>query len=177
MNTDIPTTDKEAWALYPKYRWLYNTGQLLDYQKVEWSPFITNQHLTVLHNFSIDRDVIVHHSVRSDYQPTEGDIYTVDLQGDRITSTAVIVKGEVRWIAMHEKDSGQLTSPIGDIELRISALAILHLSKFTGIITVDTAGNIIVNVRLRALPELADTYGDEWKKKAVRLYSKRQWSK
>ena len=172
----IPNTDKEAWNLYPKYRWLYNTSQLLDYQKVDWSPFPTTEHLSFINNFNIDREIVCENVVESDTQPNDGHIYINHTAGNRLTTTAVVVKGDVKWLTMHETDGGELTSPVGDIELRISALTILHLQKFAGIITVDTVGNTIISVRLRALPEYADMYGDEWKKKVVRLYNKKQWS-
>ena len=38
-NVDIPLNDEVAYTLYPKYNWVYSTSRLLDFQKVEWTPF------------------------------------------------------------------------------------------------------------------------------------------
>lgn len=171
---EIPLTDREAWDLYPKSRWLYSTGQLLDYQKVDWVPFEKEGYDLMLKPYYIDR--VPTRSHRNDGSGSV--IYAKGVEGAGLVTTAVICKGELKWTAQHGLDTGERFEELnGSVDLKIQALSIIHLQKFSGVITVYSVGATLIAIKLRAELEYSTQYGDDWLKKVGKLYTKKQWSK
>lgn len=189
---DIPLTDYAAWEMYPKYRWVYSTSRLLDLQNIKWSPFYNNELCASLEEFAIDSKIgnvqeVWQQSTIQEGKSVIGAIFVKPTVGEYLTTDAVILKGELKWLAHHtrkaELDKNQmhvgkkvLNEVRGDIELRISALSKMALPKYTGVISVDTIGTTIVSTRLRMTPDVIEQYPDGWMKSIIKLYNRKQWN-
>lgn len=165
-NVDIPLNDEVAYKLYPKYNWVYSTSRLLDFQKVEWTPFGGGQ--------------FTHQHAEFPVTPTAV-IYTQPLEGEKLTTDVAVMKGDIKWAKHHIiNDDGKpevLDDLRGDVELRISALTTMHFQKFAGVISVDTIGSVIVAVRLCMTVDVIDQYPEDWLKRVLRIYNRRPWGK
>lgn len=189
---DIPLTDYAAWNMYPKYRWIYSTSRLLDLQNIVWSPFYSSALCASLEEFTADNQTgnMLEEwapNALSDGQTVFGAIFVKPIIGECLTTDAVILKGELKWLAHHTRkadlDNNRmqvgkkvLADIRGDIELRISALAKMALPKYTGVVSVDTIGTTIVSARLRMTPDVIDQYPDGWMKSIIKLYNRKQWN-
>jgi hypothetical protein len=187
---DIPLDDQSAWDMYSKYRWVYSTSRLLDLQNVPWSIYYGAPFTAALYEFQGVKDSILRHKNDPDPQTRAGMIF-VDrskVVGEELTTDAVILKGELKWLAHHvnnvQDQDGKICIGMkvldeinGGVELRIAAFAKMALSKFTGVISVDTVGNTIVGVRLHMTPEVISQYPENWMQNVVKLYNRKQWPK
>lgn len=181
---DIPLTDEAAWETYSKYRWVCSTSRLLDLQGVPWSIFYGAEFSSPLVEFSWAKQAspsIVAYPGMIFVNPNY-------LQGDSLTTDVAILKGEVKWLAHHTDKQETLENEIhigkkvldkihGEVELRIAAFVKMALPKFTGVISVDTIGSVIIAVRLHMTPDVVNQYPEDWLKKAIKLYNRKQWPK
>ena len=168
-NVDIPLNDEVAYQLYPKYNWVYSTSRLLDFQSIEWAPFMMGNLTQRLEEFPLNKD---------GHQP--GAIYTRKLEGDALTTDVAIMKGDLKWAAHHKIEDGKkvlVDALRGDIELRVSALATMHFQRFAGVISVDTIGTTIIAVRLCMTADVVELYPEDWLKRVLRIYNRRPWGK
>ena len=169
-NVDIPLNDEVAYKLYPKYNWVYSTSRLLDFQSIEWAPFLMGDLTYKLPEFPLNKD---------GREP--GAIYIKQPTGDKITTDVAIMKGDIKWAKHHKiNEDGEkeiLENLRGDVELRISALSTMHFRKFAGVISVDTIGPTIVAVRLCMTTDIVNQYPEDWLKRVLRIYNRRPWGK
>lgn len=187
---DIPLDDQSAWDMYPKYRWVYSTSRLLDLQNVQWSIYYGTPFTSGLYEFQGVNDIVLSH--KNDPTPvTRAGMVFVDgskVTGDALITDAVILKGELKWLAHHTENLQDEDDKIcigkkvldeinGGVELRIAAFAKMALPKFTGVVSVDTVGTTIVGVRLHMTPEVISQYPDNWMQNVVKLYNRKQWPK
>ena len=165
-NVDIPLNDEVAYKLYPKYNWVYSTSRLLDFQKVDWTPFGGGDFTQMHSEFPVTPSAV---------------IFTRQLSGDRLTTDVAVMKGDIKWAKHHiinEKGEKELLDELrGGVELRISALTTMHFQKFAGVISVDTIGDVIVAVRLCMTVDVVDQYPEDWLKRVLRIYNRRPWGK
>jgi hypothetical protein len=187
---DIPLTDQAAWDLYPKHRWVYCTSRLLDLQNIEWSLFYNETFCASLEELGGARNFTEQEmwtDVLKDGDPMPGTIFIKPLSGDSLTTDVVVLKGELKWLAHHTHSVSERKSHLvvgkkvlpevrGELDLRIAALTRMHFQKFTGVISVDTIGNVIVGVRLRMTPDVISQYPKDWMKHVVKLYNRKQWA-
>ena len=170
-NVDIPLNDEVAYKLYPKYNWVYSTSRLLDFQHIEWSPFVMGDLTHKLYEFPFNIGPA----------SQTGCIYISEPEGDKLTTDVAIMKGQIKWAKHHiineDGDKELLDELRGGLELRISALATMHFQKFAGVISVDTIGSVIVAVRLCMTADVVDQYEDDWLKRVLRIYNRRPWGK
>jgi len=169
-NVDIPLNDEVAYKLYPKYNWVYSTSRLLDFQNIEWAPFLMGDLTYKLLEFALNKD---------GREP--GAIYIRPPVGDALTTDVAIMKGDIKWAKHHTiSDKGEkevLAELRGDVELRISALSTMHFRKFAGVISVDSIGPSIIGVRLCMTADVVDQYPGDWLKRVLRIYNRRPWGK
>ena len=165
-NVDIPLNDEVAYKLYPKYNWVYSTSRLLDFQKIEWTPFGGGEFNQQHPEFPVIPTAI---------------IYTKQLAGEKLTTDVAVMKGDIKWAKHHiinEKGEKEVLDELrGGVELRISALTTMHFQKFAGVISVDTIGDVIVAVRLCMTADVVDQYPEDWLKRVLRIYNRRPWGK
>lgn len=135
---DIPVDDIECWERYPKHNWVYDMSRLLDSQNIKWSPYNTPIFTEKKLNINLESE--------KDVTQFPGYIYTEKTFGDDMTTEVYITKGEIKLIRHIRPADIPL---VGEIELRINAFISLHLTKFTGVITVDTQSHEIYRISLR----------------------------
>lgn len=187
---DIPLTDQAAWVLYPKHRWVYSTSRLLDLQNIEWSLFYSKEFCASIEELGGKRDHTDQEmwtGILADGDTMPGTIFIKPINGDVLTTDVVVLKGELKWLQHHTRSAKEsknhlvvgkkvLSEIRGELDLRISALTRMHFQKFTGVISVDTIGNVIVGVRLRMTPDVVSQYPKDWMKNIVKLYNRKQWA-
>ena len=162
---DIPRDDIDCWERYPKHRWVYDVSRVLDSQNIKWSPFKTNELENIIANMYLESADSVA------YAP--GWIYISNPIGKQILSEVYIIKGEIKHIRYTDNiTKAQLTDNVGDVELRISAFVTMHFQKFTGVISVETIGNDIYSIRLKAISDLSLTIDANIAKLVKRIYKK-----
>lgn len=105
--------NKEAFEHNPKFNWIYNTTHLLDFQKIQWSPYKTDTFKFKCKMFTyldcVNSEIFLE---TGEHQCTEVSL--------------AVVKGEVKWMS---------TDLEGNLKLKIYSLLSLKMSKFTGVIT------------------------------------------
>lgn len=163
---DIPKDDIECWDRYPKHRWVYDLSRLLDAQHIKWSPYKVAD-MTPMNNIEIQS-----------IEPVEvksGVIYINKNDGNHMFTEVYIAKGEIRHMRHFSPKTGEeLTSLIGEIDLRLNAFVTLYFSKFTGVITAETYGNEIYRIQLRPKSHLGQNNNIEIAKLIKKLYKKNE---
>lgn len=176
-HTEIPTTHKESWIKYPKYRWVYETTKLLDMQHIMWGPYQDTNTPLALDSFNYGFFLKPSTNMQT---PLSGKIFVEKLSGNILTSFVGVFKGEIKWLSHKDQNNTILPNINGDIELRISALISLHFQKFSGLINIQTYGKDIIAVNLYANKEdykLLNQEDPELFKHIVRIYNNRPWGK
>lgn len=161
---DIPKDDIDCWERYPKHRWVYDLSRLLDAQQIGWSPYRVPMYPQRNLNIRLKSVNLL------DYEP--GVIYTRLPEGDHLKSEVYITKGEIKLIRHVDNTGQELTNLVGEIELRLSAFVTLYFAKFTGVITCDTYGHEIREIRLKAYSDLSLTTNTEIIKLSKRIYKR-----
>lgn len=162
---DIPTDDIEAWERYPKHHWVYDLSRLLDAQNIKWSPYRTDELDTKMSNMKLEskKPISFHPSV----------IYVKALQGQEVITEAYITKGEIRFFRHIDKATKkEITTEIGEVELRLNAFVTLHFQKFTGVVTADFVGHDIYSIRLRPYNSVVEDTNQEILRLKKRIYKK-----
>lgn len=163
IEVDIPSDDFDCWERYPKHHWVYDLSRLMDAQGIKWSPYETdelNHKETIMHLVSYK--VAVHPGLIYIKQPT----------GDQLISEIYIIKGEIKFMRHIDSSGHELSSPIGQLELRLNAFVTLHFQKFTGVISVKSIGNDIFGIQLRPHSEYGLITNQELIKLIRRIYKK-----
>jgi hypothetical protein len=162
---DIPKDDIDAWECYPKHRWVYELSRLLDAQNIKWSPF-ENENLP-------DKELNIELISSKTLIRQPGYIYTKKRETTQIITEVFINKGEIKLIRHIDKKSNkEISSLIGEVELRINAFVTLYFQKFTGIITTETYGSDIFRIRLRPFVDLNKETNQEVIKLVKKIYKK-----
>ena len=158
-----PMANKDAWNTYTKYNRVQQTSVLFDFQQVDWSPFMDDKHTCKHTAFNIE-----------DYV---GDIYTVNLTGDHLTSAVAINKGEIKWIKHYTAETLVPEEEIrGSLELRIGAFVTTAFKKFSGLVSFKSIGEDVVAVDLKVDNKFINSLEDEELIKNIkRLYNRRDW--
>jgi len=161
---DIPVDDLDAWARYPKHRWVYEASRLLDAQNIKWSPVETAEYSTEFDNLVLYSDGRNHQS---------GKIYIQEPVGRTLFSEVYLVKGEIKHIRHIDPKTGeQLPDLIGELELRISAFVSLYFTRFSGVISCHSHGSSLYRIKLRLCSELGLKDTIETNKLTKRIYRK-----
>jgi len=162
---DIPKDDIECWERYTKHRWVYDMSRLLDAQNIKWSPFESETLNNKVVNMYFESCRLV------EYKPAY--IYINELSGLHLLTEVYIAKGDIKLIRYIDKLSKIETQEfIGNIELRINAFISMHFQKFTGVITIESVGNDITSIRLRAHSDLGQTANSNIIRLIKRIYKK-----
>lgn len=169
----IPRTDEEAWVKYPKLCWVYQTGRLLDYQKVTWYPF----EIDGLTNTSLSKT-----SIGTNILPSNDDIFIeqqLTLSDQRNKFDLVVHKGiSVDIICYTEDAAGNVTlseDKNGGPELIANSILAWHFSKFCGIVSFEYSGDILLAVRLKPHAKAKEFYPDHVLRNLKNLYNRRRW--
>lgn len=165
LELDIPQDDIECWHRYPKHRWVYDLGRLLDAQNIKWSLYPTDDFTNRVINVSLFSAEGI--SIDPGY------IYTKEISGTQLLTEVYITKGEIRLMQHIDPKTGkEMPTLHGEIELRLNAFITLYFTKFTGVISVETTGNDIYRIQLRPSREFALIDNVEVIKLTKRLYKR-----
>lgn len=156
---DIPKDDVECWVRYPKQHWVYDLSRLLESQKIEWSPFMT--------------DLLSDKEINNKLQSEPGYIYLKKSQGNHTITELYIIRGEIKFLRHIDPDTNkELSSLYGEIELRLNSFVILYFQKFSGVINVEMDGNEIYKIQLRPYIDIVNETNDSVIKLVRRIYKK-----
>jgi hypothetical protein len=162
---DIPKDDIECWDRYPKHRWVYELSRLLDVQNIKWSPFSVN----TLPDRELSIDLVSNKMLVR--QP--GYIYMKKAEGRHTLTEMYISKGEIKLMRHIDPESHkELSSLIGEVELRLSAFTTLYFQKFTGVVGVETISNEIYRMQLRPYLDISIDTNQDVTKLVKRIYKK-----
>jgi hypothetical protein len=162
---DVPVDDIDCWTRYPKHRWVYDFGRLLDSQSIPWSPFPDSAYDYEQANITL---------IKSDgTKISNGSVWTRKPQGSSVISEIYLAKGEIKKIRHIDSDSRKvLENAIGEIELKINAFVSIYFGKFTGVLSITTIGNSIFQASLRPLSYSSSSIPADLTKVVSRIYKK-----
>lgn len=183
IHKSIPDTQLQVYEMYPKLSWLLSSSRLLDSQQIEWLPFVgTKTHK--LHEFSSFLDAASFSQCKNKDICKPSDIadsihnefiYVDNISGGHYITDAALHKGEVLWSETHLMNNNIIKAN-GNLTLTLKGFSLLHLNKYTGIIQIETIGQVVVAVRFKITHDLIETYGGvDFKKRVKKLYSRHSW--
>ena len=164
QDLNIPKDDLECWERYPTHRWVFDLSRLLDAQNIKWSPFETD--------LLKDKIVNMYFETTSPVDISSAYIYIDKPIGDHIFTEVYLSKGEIKLLRHVDKSTGKEIELTGNIELRISAFVSMHFQKFTGVLTIESVGNDITSIRLRAYTQIEQSSNSSIIKLVKRIYKK-----
>ena len=188
----IPTDDPDCYALYPKYRWLYNKLSIAESQGLDCAP-----HGLVPPAFPVFSKPIYNMKgmgagsrlMRSakelERYSRPGHMWSTLLEGEHVSSDAAVVRGRTRWwrhTVGKPLDGGMfdywtvLADARPEIEDYCGTWVATHLADYTGIVNFETIGGRIIEAHLRLSDQWPDLYGPGWCDAVVRLYRDGDWS-
>jgi hypothetical protein len=106
------------------------------------------------------------------------------LAGPHVSSDVAVVNGVPRWwrhVTGKPGSGGTFdfwtvhAAAHAEIEQRCGAWIARNLSRYTGMLNIETIGGTIIEVHLRLSDQWPDLYGDRWVDALVRLYRDRAW--
>lgn len=162
---DIPKDDIECWEKYPKFHWVYDLSRLLDVQNIAWSPYEIES--------LPDREINIRLISEKANTRQPGFIYLKKPEGRHIITEVYIIKGEIK-LMRHIDPASQLEMEtlFGELELRLNSFVTRYFQKFTGIITVETLGNVMARIRLCGESDINRETNQEVVKLIKRIYKK-----
>lgn len=147
-------SNMEAYESNQKYNWVYNTINLLDFQKIQWSPYKTETFMYRAKMFTyLD-------GVESQIFLEDGDIPCEEV-------SLAVVKGEVKWYSNNNIDGG--------LKLKIHALISLKMSKYTGVLTILHSKDSIWAASLTMKQSLFDEQPKEIQNKILKVCNGKTW--
>jgi len=162
---DVPVDDIDCWERYPKYRWVYELSRLLDSQNIKWSPYEVES--------LPDRELNIKLESNKTLVRQPGFIYLKKSSGQHMFTELYVTKGEIKLLRhIDPKTYEELSTVIGEVELRINAFMTLYFQKFSGIMTIETYGNEIFRITLRPLRDTSLEANQDIIKLVKRIYKK-----
>jgi len=187
----VPTEDFDAWAWYPRERWVYDKLAVAHSQGLEAGP-----HGTTPPRFPVFSKPIVNlkgmgigsRVMRSaeDYERhyRAGHMWMPLLEGRHVSSDVAVVQGTPCWWRHATGKPGRggtfdfwtvHAASEEQIERTCGAWIGNHLPNYTGMLNLETIGGTIIEVHLRLSDQWPDLYGVGWVDALVRLYHRGAW--
>lgn len=145
--------NKEAFENNPKYNWVYNTTHLLDFQKIEWSPYKTAKFKFKCKMFAYLDDV------NSEFYLSHGDFPCSEV-------SVAVVKGEVKWMSMDLE---------GNLKLKMYSLISMKMSKYTGMVTFLHDNKNIWAANLTIRQEVYNSLNKDIQNKITKVCNGKNW--
>lgn len=168
MKEYLLSNDK-IWEKYQKHRWLLCASNLLDTQKINWSPYYNKEKYSYkIPQFPTDTET---HNVIYIQPKDPNNKKVIDI---------LTVKGEIKWemiLSYNTNDSTyvRMEEINGDVELKIKAFLTLHFKHYCGYISFDIIDNNITLIRLNVNNEKIEKYyPNNWEEMADRIYKKQK---
>jgi hypothetical protein len=189
---NIPTEDSDAWVWYPRERWVYDKLAVALSQGLSAGPHgVPPPHFPVFSKpiINLKGMGVASRVIRSpeEYEQSlaPGHMWMTLLEGRHLSTDVAVVAGEPRWWrhvtgvpgpggtfdfwAVHAESDAATEGHCGAWIRR-------HLSRYTGIVNIESIGAGIIEVHLRMSDQWPDLYGAGWVDAVVRLYAKGEWA-
>lgn len=189
----VPTEDGDAWAWYPRYRWVYNKLDVALSQGFAAGPHgleppsfpVFSKPVFNMRGMGAGSRVL---RTAQEYkaQQRPGHIWMPLLQGEHVSSDAAVVDGEVRWWRHSlgkALDGGMfdywtvLAEERPEIERYCGDWVRANLGGYTGMVNFETIGAKIIEAHLRFSDQWPDLYGGRpWVDALIGLYGTGDWN-
>ncbi len=191
-NVRVPTEDGDAYLWYPHYKWVYNKLMIAESQQLECGPHgIEPPRFPVfskpIYNMrgmgSGSRIFRTAREYKLGQRP--GHMWVTLLQGEHVSTDVAVVDGEPVWWrhATGVPLQGGMfdhwivwTEPRPQLEAYCADWVRTHLGGYTGMLNLETIGNVIIEAHLRFADQWPDLYGRGWVQALVGLYADAAWS-
>ena len=143
-------TDKECWEKYVKYNWVFNRINLFNVQHIIWAPFpFFGNNTKSVKIFSFDEIPAI---INDTCDNNGSHIYIdVDTSIDTKFIETILVRGDSKKTTFLDSNLNITEIIDGTLELRNSSFITKYFSKFTGVVTFEFRGNLIISAHLRSL--------------------------
>jgi hypothetical protein len=188
----IPTSDPDAWLRYPAERHIYDKLAVALGQGLRAAPYgippdgypVFSKPVMNLHGMGAG-SAILYDEADYDRYCTPGHFWVELLSGEHVSSDVALVEGEPKWWrhatgvpagrGMFDHWVVHAEKRL-DIELRCGSWIARHLSRFTGMVNLETIGGKIIDAHLRLTDQWPDLYGGRaWVEAVIGLYAERHW--
>ena len=188
----IPTEDADAWAWYPREKWVYNKLLVAESQGLPCGPHgleppgfpVFSKPVFNMRGMGVGsralrtrREYLAHQRPGHSWMPL--------LEGEHVSADAAVVGGEARWWrhAIGVPLEGGMFEHwvvLGEgrpeVEDWCGAWLRRSLPDYTGMVNFETIGARIIEVHLRFADQWPDLYGGRpWVEALVRLYAEGRW--
>lgn len=187
----VPTEDGDAWAWYPKYKWVYNKLAIAESQDLVCGPHgldpsafpVFSKPIYNMRGMGAGSRVF---RTLKEYKHNQrpGHMWMPLFAGEHVSSDAAVVDGEVKWwrhTVGTPLEGGMfdhwtvLAETKPEIEAYGAAWARRNLAGYTGMLNIETIGARIIEAHLRFSDQWPDLYGAGWLDALVRLYAEGRW--
>jgi hypothetical protein len=188
----VPTEDADAWAWYPRYRWVYDKVAVALSQGLAAAPHgvmppsfpVFSKPITNLRGMGTDSRVI---ASAEEYRAhlTPGHMWMTLLAGEHISTDVAIVNGRPVWwrhATGAVRPGGTFdhwvvhAESLPALELACGAWVEKHLVGYTGMLNLESIAGRIIEVHLRFADQWPDLYGAGWVEALIRLYAEGVWA-
>ncbi|KAL2856471.1 hypothetical protein BJY01DRAFT_263519 [Aspergillus pseudoustus] len=190
----IPTADRDAYPMNPKFRWVYNKLMVAELQGIDCGPHWTQPDNAIFPIFSkpifnlgsmgAEARAI---ATMDDYwcSVTPGHMWSALLVGEHYSTDIAVLAGKPVWFSHARGTPGpQQTFDYWEVNVSvdpsvqayIATFVKTHLAEYTGMLNMETIGGKIIEIHLRFSPQWPDLYGSWFLPSIVDLYSGKRWT-
>ena len=180
----IPTEDSDAYAMFPKYRWIYNKLLVAESQGMDCGlhgmtpPAFPVFSKPIYNMRGMGAGSRIFRTLR-DYQLNQkpGHMWMALLKGEHVSTDVAVVEGEPRWwrhVTGSSIGEGMfdywtvLADGRPEIESYCGDWLRANFRGYTGMINLETIDARIIEVHLRFSDQWPDLYGAGWIEALVR---------
>lgn len=187
----VPTDDADAYALFPRHRWVYNKLLVAESQGLDCAPHgLEPPHYPVFSKpiYNMRGMGTGSRAIRSaeEWQRRQapGHMWMTLLQGEHVSTDVAVADGVPCWwrhVTGKPMKGGTFdywtvhAAARPDIEAYCGAWVARHLGGYTGMVNFETIGAKIIECHLRFSDQWPDLYGAGWIEAVVRLYATGTW--
>lgn len=188
----IPTDDTDCYRLYPSSSFIYNKLFIAESQQLVAAPHgimppvfpVFSKPIYNLQGMGRGSTVLESYD---DYlkKLAPGHMWMELLSGDHISSDVAVLHGAPVWWR-HTKGAPMAGGTFDYWEIMARGLPAVedycagwiarHMSRYCGMMNIETIGGRIIEAHLRFANQWPDLYGVGWVEAAVKLYSEGVWA-
>lgn len=189
----VPTEDGDAWAWFPKFRWVYNKLSVAESQGFDCGPHglqppnfpVFSKPVFNMRGMGVGSRVLrTEREYKANQRP--GHIWMPLLEGEHISTDAAVVNGEAKWWRHSygaPLEGGMfdywvvLAEDRAEIEQYCGDWIFQNLAGYTGMVNFETIGARIIECHLRFADQWPDLYGGKpWVEALIGLYRDGAWT-
>lgn len=186
----IPVDDIDCWEWFPEYRFIYDKLHVARSQNVACGtsadrptgfPVFAKPRVNLKGMGLGSR--IIRSAAEFEAHVTEDMMWMELFTGPHISTDCAVVNGDVKWIRHAEglpwHDGMFKHWVIGaddrSLTARLSSWIARELTRYTGLINIETIGGQIIEAQIRFADQWCDLYGAPWFDAVVALYGRGEW--